>query len=599
MMLPCSVIQDLLPSYIEDLTAPETTALVEEHLDGCEECRAAKQAMEADMKMKKSPPFKTNFLRTLKRRQIAGAVLSALTALLCMLWLYNAEFSVDVSSTSSLEAAVDEYNFTVAMDVNVVETEKVKNRLFVLYEREDVSGHYGLAELEHGLLGKYRFRSCSNSDWGLYNLTSKAVGGRDYLLIYGTHDLPGVDSFKIFSDFEKTGVPLYTASAERAPFLCVVETEKKWQVHPAMIGYYDADGMELPEKELLSQLPSAEAGRTGGRRQRRTRACVCVYGHRSGPRHRVCAVLFSPFAGEKNKIGSGPLTGVGKDGIFFTHRAPCPIMDSAQRNFRFRADELQAARGAEQGVAMIEARKLCKSYRKQPVLREASFSLEKGKVLGILGPNGAGKTTLIRILALITGADNGTLTIDGRDAFAEAGKLRPLIGYVPQDVALFEDLTVRENLLCWSARPGRDARRQAERLIGDLDLGAFASKKVAALSGGMKRRTNLAVALLDDPEILILDEPLVGVDIEQRRQILTYLKALAGRGVTQLMASHHVDELLPLADEILIMKDGEVRFCGGGDALRARFAARTPGTTPDEIVMEILDNGNGREAHKK
>jgi ABC-2 type transport system ATP-binding protein len=167
---------------------------------------------------------------------------------------------------------------------------------------------------------------------------------------------------------------------------------------------------------------------------------------------------------------------------------------------------------------------------------------------------------------------------------------------VPQDVALFEDLTVRENLLCWSARPGREAKRQAERLIGALDLGEFASKKVAALSGGMKRRTNLAVALLDDPEILILDEPLVGVDIEQRRQLLTYLKTLTGQGVTQLMASHHVDELLPLADEILIMKDGEVRFYGGVDQLRRRCAACAPGTTPDEIVMEILEKGNGKEA---
>jgi hypothetical protein len=263
MILPCSVVQDLLPSHIEGLTAPETSALVKEHLDGCEDCRAAKQAMEAEMTMKKTPPLKTNFLRNLKRRQIAGAVLSALTALLCMLWLYNAEFSVDASSTSSLEAAIDEYNFTVSMDVDVVETEKVKNRLFVLYEREDLSGHYGLAELERGLFGTYRFRSCQNSDWRLYDLMSKSVGGRDYLFIFGINDLPGVDSFRIFSDFEKAGAPLYTSGAERAPFLRVVETEEKWQVHPAMIGYYDAAGTELPEKELLSQLPPAAAGRTG------------------------------------------------------------------------------------------------------------------------------------------------------------------------------------------------------------------------------------------------------------------------------------------------------------------------------------------------
>ncbi len=152
---------------------------------------------------------------------------------------------------------------------------------------------------------------------------------------------------------------------------------------------------------------------------------------------------------------------------------------------------------------MIEAVGLCKAYGKQKVLNHVSFSLDKGRVMGILGPNGAGKTTLIKILALIARPDGGTLTINGQDAFRESGLVRPLIGYVPQDVALFEDLSVRDNLMCWSGRKGRKAKEQAARLIEELSMSSFASKRISALSGGMKRRVNLAVAMLDDPQVLI------------------------------------------------------------------------------------------------
>lgn len=243
---------------------------------------------------------------------------------------------------------------------------------------------------------------------------------------------------------------------------------------------------------------------------------------------------------------------------------------------------------------MIEAAGLYKSFGKQRILNNVTFTLEKGHVLGILGPNGAGKTTLIKILALIARPDGGTLKVNGQDAFRETHLIRPLIGYVPQDVALFEDLSVRDNLTCWSGRKGRTAREQAERLIDELNMASFAMKRVSALSGGMKRRVNLAVAMLDDPQVLILDEPLVGVDIEQRQQIIELLKTLSDSGVTQIIASHHVEEIIPLAGEMMVMKDGEMLFTGKADELiKMRDASAC--ATLDEVVMTLL---NARVNHR-
>lgn len=238
---------------------------------------------------------------------------------------------------------------------------------------------------------------------------------------------------------------------------------------------------------------------------------------------------------------------------------------------------------------MIEAINLSKTYGKQKVLNNVSFSLDKGCVMGILGPNGAGKTTLIKILALIAQPDSGTLKINGQDAVRENRLIRPTIGYVPQDIALFEDLSVRDNLMCWSAQKGKNAKKQAARLIEELCLSSFASKSVSALSGGMKRRVNLAVAMLDDPEILILDEPLVGVDIQQRQQINESLKKLASFGVTQIIASHHVDEMMTLADDIMVMKDGTVHFIGKSEKL-IEMREKSASATLDEVVLKLLNN---------
>ena len=260
-MLTCSAIQELLPSYLERLTSPETTMLVDEHLEKCDNCCAVKRAIE--MEMQEAHPSEASFSKKRKRRQTVGGILSALITLLCMFWVYSIDFNVDVSTASSLEAAIEEYNVAVDMDVDVVESKRVGKYLFVLYERADLFGNYGIAKLERGIFGKYRFHTSSNTNWQLYNLDSETVGKRNYLLIYGINDLPDAASFTIFSDFEKTSAVLYTGSAEHSPFLRIVETEERYSVWPSFIRYYDETGMELSERDLLLQLPDVSDGKAG------------------------------------------------------------------------------------------------------------------------------------------------------------------------------------------------------------------------------------------------------------------------------------------------------------------------------------------------
>ncbi len=211
---------------------------------------------------------------------------------------------------------------------------------------------------------------------------------------------------------------------------------------------------------------------------------------------------------------------------------------------------------------MIRVEKLCKSYGETYVLQDVSFSLEQGEVLGLFGPNGSGKSTLLNILALIARPDSGQYYIDTADALQNVQTVRPIIGYVPQDIALFEELTVRDNLLCWSRRPDREAKKSAEKIAQELSLSEIYGKRIKQLSGGMKRRVNLAVALLNNPLLLIMDEPLAGVDTEYTALIARYLRAKAEEGVTQIISSHSNEQLRGLMNKVLLLREGQVEFFG-------------------------------------
>lgn len=215
---------------------------------------------------------------------------------------------------------------------------------------------------------------------------------------------------------------------------------------------------------------------------------------------------------------------------------------------------------------LMKAVGICKSYHKKNVLRDITFSLQPGDVLGLFGPNGSGKSTLLDIIALAAKPSSGTLLIEGVDAISNANSFRPNIGYVPQDIALFEELTVKENLLCWSRLPGKEAKRKAKDLAEKLNLSEIYHQKISTLSGGMRRRVNLAVALLGKPTLLVLDELYSGVDTENIKIIQETLASMAQNGVSQIISGHSPEMILPYATHVMMLSHGEISFYGDRDA---------------------------------
>lgn len=258
-MLNCHIVQDLLPSYMEELLSPETKAEMDAHLAECEACRAVRDAMAADIPAEKAPASHRDFLRRINRRRIAGAVISAVAALACAIGLYCMEFSVDVTDTGRLEAAIEEYN-QGRLDADVVETVKIGKYLYALYLRTDDPGGHGIAKLERGMLGRYRFHHTNLSQWPLYAGRTEEIRGREYLLLYGKYDLPGVASYKAV---DYMGKVLYEGEAETAPFLRLVELEESAEFFPMDVAvYYDAEGREVDESELYHALSNATSSQS-------------------------------------------------------------------------------------------------------------------------------------------------------------------------------------------------------------------------------------------------------------------------------------------------------------------------------------------------
>ena len=260
----CSIVQDLLPNYIEKLTMSETNIFIEKHLENCESCKEAYKQMASDIeKTEKVPVIELKFLKKLKHKQIIGAVLSAVIALLCMYGLYNMEFSVDVTNTISLEAGIDEYFFTENVDANIIESQRIGNNLIVFFEREGYVGHYGTATLEAGLFGKYRFLNANLADWPLYNHTFSRE--KSHLLLYGINDLQGVATYAVYPANDTSAQPIYQGEVEQAPFLRVIKLESPENfVGMQFVHYYDANGNEIDFHTLWEEAPQPSEGRTPG-----------------------------------------------------------------------------------------------------------------------------------------------------------------------------------------------------------------------------------------------------------------------------------------------------------------------------------------------
>ncbi|MET9348118.1 ABC transporter ATP-binding protein [Streptomyces termitum] len=244
----------------------------------------------------------------------------------------------------------------------------------------------------------------------------------------------------------------------------------------------------------------------------------------------------------------------------------------------------------------LTARSLTAVRGTRTVLRSLDFTVPAGRVTGLLGPSGCGKTTLMRAVVGTQAKVTGTLTVLGRPAGHP--DLRPRIGYVTQAPSVYDDLTVRQNLDHFAAvlRPGRahraDRRTAVERALTDVDLTGHAGSLAGRLSGGQRSRVSLAVALLGTPDLLVLDEPTVGLDPVLRRDLWDLFHRLAAdRGTTLLVSSHVMDEA-ERCHRLLLMREGELLAEGSPAALRERGGT----DTVEAAFLHLVDTAAARTA---
>ena len=212
-------------------------------------------------------------------------------------------------------------------------------------------------------------------------------------------------------------------------------------------------------------------------------------------------------------------------------------------------------------TAQIEAEGLVKRYGSFTAVDGISFRVEPQECFGVLGPNGAGKSTTIKMISCLSPVTEGRLRVAGMDVRTQARAVKRVIGIVPQEDNLDEDLPVRKNLEVYARYFGiskEDARASIDESLELFQLGEKANAKVDDLSGGMKRRLVIARALVHDPQILILDEPTTGLDPQARHLVWQKLRLLRSRGVTMLLTTHYMDEAAHLCDRLVIMNRGKV-----------------------------------------
>lgn len=209
----------------------------------------------------------------------------------------------------------------------------------------------------------------------------------------------------------------------------------------------------------------------------------------------------------------------------------------------------------------IELKNLTKRYNDKLALDNVSVKIEEGEIFGLLGPNGAGKTTLIHLLCGLIAMDSGEIEIGKVSMKQNSEKLKKLIGYVPQDVILFESLSITENLDYFGRLyhlSGSDLRKRMEKAMEVTGLLENRKQKVKKLSGGMKRRVNIACAIMHSPKILVLDEPTVGVDPHSRNHILEFIRELNHTEKTTVVyTSHYMEEAEAICDRLLILDLGK------------------------------------------
>jgi ABC-2 type transport system ATP-binding protein len=229
------------------------------------------------------------------------------------------------------------------------------------------------------------------------------------------------------------------------------------------------------------------------------------------------------------------------------------------------------------------AQDLHKSFNDLKAVNGVSFTIYKGEIFGLLGPNGAGKTTTIRMLSTVLEPDRGEATVGGYSLRRDGDAVRSLIGICPQELSLYADLSALDNLVFFGRMVGlngKEARTQAMANLELIGLAERAKGKVDKFSEGMKRRINLAIALMGHPQLLFLDEPTVGIDPQSRNNIYETIEDLRDKGMTILYTTHYMEEANRLCDRVAIMDGGQIIAVDTPHELRSQIGP------PEQVTLE-------------
>ncbi|BBF44658.1 ABC transporter, ATP-binding protein [Lachnospiraceae bacterium KM106-2] len=225
---------------------------------------------------------------------------------------------------------------------------------------------------------------------------------------------------------------------------------------------------------------------------------------------------------------------------------------------------------------MLQLVNVHKKYKEKHAVNGISFALEKGDSLGLIGTNGAGKSTTISMIATLIQPDSGDILYHDQSIIKNPNIIRKRLGYVPQEIALYENLSGLDNLKFWGRAyhlKGKELENAIERVQKVIGFTSDELKqKVATYSGGMKRRVNIGVALLHDPEIVIMDEPTVGIDFVSRNLILSTIKEINKRGVTIIYTGHYLEEIEQICNKICIMDSGSIIAMGNKQDLLQKLS---------------------------
>jgi len=209
----------------------------------------------------------------------------------------------------------------------------------------------------------------------------------------------------------------------------------------------------------------------------------------------------------------------------------------------------------------LAVQNLHKSFNETKAVNGISFDIEKSEIFGLLGPNGAGKTTTIRILSTVLEPDQGEVTVGGYSVRNDGDNIHQLIGICPQELALYEDLSAIDNLVFFGRMVGLNGKEARSQAMDNLELMGLTDRgkgKVSKFSGGMKRRINLAIALMGNPQLIFLDEPTVGIDPQSRNKIYETIESLQKQGMTILYTTHYMEEADRLCHRVAIMDGGQI-----------------------------------------